>query len=283
MSIIQNASIEDVTRLLGLFPIAQLKTVWDIAGKKDEICRTVASQTESRGQVEAFVADHFSCCKQHVYVFDRPEGTVPAFPPSIGSAVRVHEVVENLAIYVVRVVFNVVLSEPFERAETEFLWPFRVEVKPHYFVVRFVALEKNMETYFDRQFYGLKRSLDEEDLLSDVLSAYPFSLADLHKGVKSAWDDNVIDATRVRYKKPISTASEEMDEMRGVRAFSPTLYEALRNSVLFKTLFTITPNQDLSVACFAVKPAEGFLAFPQYSTVVGGTDDVIEEILARNQ
>ena len=283
MPTIEQASVQDVTRLLSLFPVSQIKHVWNLRGKKDEICAVVAAQPEARGQVETFIDSHFSCCKQHVYVFEQPVGAAPPFPADIGDAEKVREVAGEHALYIVRTQFDVVLSEPFERASVEFLWPFRLDMTPRNLTVRFVALEKNLSAYFDRAYYGTTRTIDEEDVLSDMLQTYGYPLTDLHRGVKAAWHADFMDAIRVRYKKPTSTASEEMDEERGIKAFDAELYEELRPAALFQTVFRVAPAEELSVSALTVKPAEGYLAFPRYSEQVGDTDAVIREILNRNQ
>jgi len=41
--------------------------------------------------------------------------------------------------------------------------------------------------------------------------------SDLHKGVKSLWEDEFMDSPRIKFKKPMSVASEAMDEELGIR------------------------------------------------------------------
>ncbi len=283
MPIVEEASIEEAARLLALFPVAHIKQVWaGIPGKKEELCAAIAGQADSRPQVVAFINNHFSCCRQHVRVFERPQGQLPAFPAALGTAERVHQVAGEYAIYVVRVTFNVYLAEPFANDSVSFLWPFRLEWRDHHFVVRFVALEKNLAAYFDRPYYGAKRTLEEADVLSDVLLTFTYPLSDLHAGVKAAWANDFMDATRVKYKKANSTADETMDEERGIKAYNPQLYAALAQATLFNTRFTVAADHNLSVRVFSVEPNEGYIAFPQYSDAVGHTDEVVRTILDLN-
>src|SRR5579862_2480887 len=71
--ILQNASIQDRKRLLELFSIASIKETWpEIKGTKEEICFAV-SQVASPADVVTFINANLGRCKQHVYIFNRPE------------------------------------------------------------------------------------------------------------------------------------------------------------------------------------------------------------------
>ena len=143
-------------------------------------------------------------------------------------------------------------------------------------------MEKNLSSYFQHPIYGVKRELEEEHVLAHILQVHDCPRVDLHAGVKAAWDEDFMDATRVRYRKPNSTASEEMDQQLGIKAQNPALYQALESAILFKTFFKILPQQNLSVHSVAFRPDEGFMQFPRYSHQVGDTDVVIRKILDLN-
>jgi hypothetical protein len=282
MPLIQTAEAEDVARLLSLYPASKLREVWpQIEGRKEDICKAIADQPAARGQVITFIGAHFTCCRQRVYVFARPPGAVVPFPAMIGEAERVSQTPAHSALYLVRTTLSAILSEPFERVEIGFLWPFRLELGERHFLVRMVTLEKNLSSYVDRPHYGVKQDIDEEALLSDVLQIYQFGLTDLHQGVKAAWRNDAIDATRVKYKKPHSTASEAMDEERGIKAHNRDLYDALAHATLFQTTFKVLDRS--SVSLFVATPAEGLLIFPRQSETVGDSDALIQRILEENQ
>ncbi len=152
-------------------------------------------------------------------------------------------------------------------------------------VVRFVVLEKNVSSHYGgRKAYIESRSVEEDSVLQLVASSFRDELkpTDLHKGVKKLWGDGFIDATRTRYKKPISTASETMDEERGIREKNPELYDTLLKSTLFNTLFRIHADKGSTVSAFWTDPSKGSIDFPSYSKQVGDTDYVVDEILRNN-
>ena len=282
MPILAGASVQDRKRLLELFPVADLRQVWaGIPGNKAEICQAVAEQPNVDA-VANFVDAQFSCCRQHVYVFEAvdPDAPAVAFPAALGECEQV-TAVHGRALYMLRSVSQVILKDPLEETTLEFLWPVRVEVQTPYVVVSCVMLEKDFGAYFDRPFYVGNRGVDEKDVVGGFSSALSLKPADLHKGIKKLWDEGFMDSPRTKYKKTKSLASETMDEELGIREHNPDLYAVLVDTPLYNTLFAIAADKETSVSVFSADPSKGTLAFPRYSKV-GDTDVVIREILQNN-
>lgn len=277
MGIIELADHQDIKRLCELFPIASLRQDWPAhKGTKEEICSAIAEEHDA-AHILRFVESHFSCCKQHVYAFVRTP-TTTGLPDTLLDGEKVLGTKEY-AVYIIRCKYSVVLKNPLEEATLEFLWPVRVEVTPNYLIVRFVVLEKNLSSYFDRYSHVSTRSVDEKTVLQ---TAFPLSAADLHKGVKKLWADDFMDSSRVEYKKPMSTAQEEMDEQRGIKKSNPRLYAAVAEAPLFNAVFQISPSANITVSAFTANPSRGYIRFPRYSENPGDTDFVIREILRHN-
>lgn len=281
MPILADASVQDIKRLLELFPIADLRQVWDLPGSKGELCQAVADQRNNEA-IKNFVDGHISCCKQHVYVFTPPDGTAPALPDTIEGGERVHEAAGDHALYLVRSITTIVLKNPLLETTLEFLWPIRVQIADAHLIVRFVVLEKDLGAYFEGSYYVGDRGLDEKDIIASMVRGHDLAAADLHQGVKALWANGFMDSSRTKYKKPISLASEAMDEERGIREYNPELYAVLTESPLYNTLFVINPDRALTVSTFSVDPTRGTLAFFRYARA-GDTDIVIREILRHNQ
>jgi hypothetical protein len=280
--ILQNASIQDRKRLLELFPSASIKESWpEIKGTKEEICFSVA-QAATPDQVITFVNANLGRCKQHVYIWDRPAQAM--LPTAIVGGELVHLNAPNdQALFVVRTKYTVVLKDPLEEVELDFLWPIQIRLKPGNLVVRFVALEKDVKSYFPaRQCYVVRKSIEEKTVLDD-LAFSNLDRTDIHKGIKALWDNEFMDSFRAKYKKPKSLASEAMDEELGIREHNPELYDVLLDSVLLNTSFLISETQDCGVSAFSADCAGGYLSFPRYSEGNKDTDFVIDEILGHNQ
>jgi hypothetical protein len=280
MAALDTASDQDVKRLLELFPSVNLRKAWPgIKGSKEELCFAVAQQL--RNEVIDFVDETFSCCKQHVYVLDQKPDEPVGAPAEVAGAQAAKVVPNSHSLYVVRVKHRVVLRDPLEETSIDFLWPVRVEASAQHLVIRFVTLEKNLGSYFDRPYYVGDRDVDEKDIVPPMTNG--LVPADLHKGVKKLWGDGFMDSHRTSFKKPTSRASEAMDEERGIRENNPELYALLQDTPLYNTIFTVPPEKDSTVSVFSVDPTRGYIAFPRYSDTVGDTDFVIREILKNNQ
>lgn len=289
MPILQTASIQDLKRLLDLFPLTSLRRRWpELKGTKEELCYEIAGRRDVDTLVQ-FLDEYISCCRQHVYVFshDIDRGVPPEIELIDGE--RILETEDNnrlRALYVIRFGYTVILKEPLEEATLEFLWPLRLEFTREHLIVRFVILEKNIGSYFEgRSLYVDRRSIEEKGVLTQIRAAFGGRLtpADLHKGVKELWEADFMDSSRTRYKKSISTASEAMDEERGIKEHNPELYAALVESPLLNTMFRVAPREGFSVTAFSVDPSEGAVTFPRYSDNPGDTDYVVNEILRHNR
>lgn len=280
MPILQNASVQDRKRLLELFSIASLKEGWpDIKGTKEEICFAVAGQATPT-QAITFMLAQFGRCKQHVYIFNRTPD-VAAIPNAVIGGERVYSVGNDLGLYIVRTSYSVVLKDPLEETELEFLWPIKIQFKPEHLLVRFVALEKDVKSYFDRQCYVVRKSIEEKTVFQDW-GFMNLPRTDLHQGIKTLWGNGFMDSPRAKFKKPMSLASEAMDEALGIREHNPELYDVLQDSVLLNTLFAIPEEQQCGVSAFLADCTGGYLAFPRYSEGERDTYFVIEQILANN-
>jgi hypothetical protein len=278
--ILENASNAELRRLLELFPIADVRHAWPHhKGTKEDLCEAVAD-TRKYEEIADFIDANFSCCKQHIYIYSRGESSKHP-PRAIPGGERIRQARAAYSLYIAKSCYKVVLDDPFEIVTIDFLWPIRMDVIDGYLIVRFVTLQKNLRTYFERSHIGSKRTGDERAILASVedLAVEP---ADLHKGVKKLWDDGFMDASRAKYKKPTSTAWEAMDQARGIKAHNPALYRSLQTAVLHDLFFRVL-DRGTTVSAVLANPSEGYLAFPRYTDKKGDTDLVISEILRCNQ
>jgi len=147
-----------------------------------------------------------------------------------------------------------------------------------YLIVRFVVLEKNVSSYFDRAAYVAGKSLTEETVLAGIAGG--FTPADLNKGLKKLWADGYIESTRSRFKKKYSTSSETMDEERGIKEHYPDLYAIMQEAPLYTKLFEVNDEKN-SVENFSADPSHGIIGFTSYSER-GDTDAIIGNIISNN-
>jgi len=282
MPAFQNASKSDIRYLLELFPIANLRAAWKGGKKnKEQFCAEVAA-TRSKKEITEFIAENIYSCKQHVHIFSLGEDKTITFPEEILGGERILHAANVSALYIVKVRHKVILSDPLDDDYIDFLWPILIEILPEHLLVRIVSLEKDLQSHFQRPCIVRSRSVAESGVLS-ALKGLHQGPVDLHKGIKKLWENGFMDATRTKYKKPHSQASETMDEALGIRTFYPELYETLKLSTLFSTLFVIDPKAKCGVSAMSATPLNGFLTFPRYADATNGTGYVVEQILQHNK
>jgi hypothetical protein len=259
--------------------VTSLRHAWpDLKGTKDEIGFAIAA-TKDYARISAFVCEHLSCCKQHVYVLQTKPGA--ALPVTILGE-QATTSATNTSLFILRVRYEVVLRDPLEETTIDFLWPILVEMQPDFncALLRLVVLEKGVSQYFDRNCYVPGRSIDEKDVVSEV-EAWSAGRVDLHKGIKALWDTGFMDSPTAKLQKALSMASETMHEELGIREHNPELYEQILESTLLSALFSVTDEKH-GISVFSAQPSLGYLVFPRYCAK-GSTDFVISEILKHNQ
>ena len=277
---IETATIEELERLLVLFPVRVLRDEWaHIEGTKDDLCREV-TQSFDKGEIIEFVDKNFLRCKQHVYIYEAPE--LESLPETIAGG-GIQELCDGVeALYLSRLTHRVLLWDDVIEKEISFLWPVHIRLANEHLVVRFITLEKNLQTYLGQRYSPRSRSVKEEDILDGLASTLGLAISDLHAGVKALWASDFFDAFRVRFKSPHSTTTEEMDEEMGIKQHNPQLYALIRDAELFRTHFKVMPRDGVAqcVGTVITEPSKGHLSFTSYSEA--GDEDtgfVVDEII----
>jgi len=282
VAILATAPVQEIKHLLELFPIDNIRDKWPhLKGNKAEISKAIA-EARDVAAISKFLNDNLSCCKQHVYIFSHEEDV--HLPSSLPSGEQLLSTPGVQSTYLVRVRYRVYLSNPLEEKTLDFLWPVRIDLLPKHLVVRFVVLERDIGTYFDREYQLGGRSIDEDDILACLAASGHLSPTDLHKGIKKLWADDFMDCHRAKYKKPISVASEAMDREKGIKKNNPELYKVLRKSTLLNAVFHVSPDgaTPCTVSAFSTEPPVGFVGFTRYTEKREDTDLVIGKILESN-
>ncbi len=290
MPILKTSSVNELSQLLDLYPVANLRENWPSAQTetKETLCLSVAGARRI-AEIEKFIDEYLSCCKQHVYVFSH-NGTLSRLPTiKLPEAEKVRETVERSRVqilYLIKYEYIVVLFDPLRAVSFGFLWPVRLDFTSKHLVVRFVTLEKNIGSLTTQEVYVGRKGLEERTILqmmrdsvSDELLLKP---VDLQKGVKELWGMGFMDCFQVRFKKKLSTAAEWMDEEKGIKEYNDSLYQEIEEAHLFKTLFHVSEKAGSSVSVLSIDPPKGFIVFPRYSVVRGDTDHVVNEIIRLN-
>lgn len=292
MPLLTSASVHQIQTILDLFPITTLKEEWDIKGLKDEICLEIAG-TKNRNEISTFIHDNLNVCKQHVYVFQNNSDLQDALELSLPDSEKINEAVTDSGVIKTFLskhrVEIVLLTEQTQRKTVEFILPLQIIYSDEYIILRFVIFERNFHTFYK----GIevlplrKRDNREEEMIKAFMdqaisSRVRIHRADLHKGIKTLWENDWMDSCKIKYKDADSTNAKNMNENKGIKASNPTSYDEIKDHTLYNCYFTTSENDGKLPVSFTADASEGYIAFTSYSKNFGDYDYVVEEILKHN-
>jgi hypothetical protein len=282
MPVIAEASVEQIRRLLELFPSSAIKTEWPgVKGeKKDGACEIIAG-TGDRDRVGRFVISNFSHCRQHVLLMQQltadadPLAVFPA-PELLGIAPT------EKSFYLSVVPYTTYLLSPMEECHVDVLWPLRVERRDRVVAISTIVLERDPKNYSGRPCIKAIRNFDEKKVPMQ-LASLGFLPLDINMGVKALWESKFMDAFRVSYKKTTSVATEVMDEEAGLRDTAPEVYEQITSKPLLNTSFKPAEESEVNLGPFLINATQGRIGFTSYTDELGDVDALVDAVLAANQ
>lgn len=298
-----NYSSEDLKRLLDLFPARVLSDYWSGVSSmtKDETTEHVANNV-SANQVFDFAFDKLDCCKLYVLVLEH--GVSGSLPSSMlndplqintgGQSKSVTLVKSDTSseeyLYIFDQIYNVWFDSIAGSKKAKFLWPLRVRRYDDCFIIQMTKLSKAIQTYFpNRDVVTHRRNYTRNNLSTLVVNylgqgGFSITRADLHRGIKALWAQDVIDAFESQFKTSYSVAREVLDENTLIKRDVPQLYNEVKNKPLYDASFQLLnpSNHGLSLEGFRVKPSEGELEFPRFTNNAREVDYVVEKVIDNN-
>jgi hypothetical protein len=291
ISVLTSASAQQLKRLLELFPVTNLRSYWSsLSGTKEQISMAVAG-TRNINLILNFIDENVSSCKQHVFILSHNGNALTSNNFKIPGATVVkttNSENEKRIIFILEVNYEVVVKEPLGVETISFFVPVRLTITAENVVVSFVILEKDFGSYFTGGYHTAKRQGLNEKQIADLLciglqDELELEHTDIHKGIKELWESGRIDVSRLKFKKGISTTTEDIDEGKGIKEFVPEIYEKAKDAPILTQLVHIKDfGDDFSIQHFTCSPSDGFLAFTTYSERAGDTDYVVQEIIKHN-
>lgn len=296
-------SSEDIKRLLDLFPARVLSDYWNgVSSMTKEETTEHISKNVSDNLVFDFAFEKLDCCKLYVLVLEHGiSGPLPAsmlndpLQLSAGNQTGSVTLVKSDTnredyLYIFGQVYNVWFESTAGHQKTRFLWPLRVRRYDDCFIVQMTKLSKAIKTYFpNKEVVTHRRNYTRNNLSTLVVDCLrqggsSISHADLHRGIKTLWAQDVIDAFESQFKTSYSVAREVMDEDTLIKRDVPQLYKEVKNLPLYDASFQLLnpSNHGLSLEGFRVKPREGELEFPRFTNNAGEVDYVVEKVIDKN-
>lgn len=282
-----NARLE---RLLGLYSVKKVSHHFGSKERtKEGIVREVVDNN-NRDEIVNFAFQHHATTKQHIEIFEHSHVDPSKLPSEPLGLPRLEKqersASETTWFYLVELSYTIFLRDPLERTSLEFLWPIRVRCTPTILELSFTVMEKDLTSRFDAgRMVKTLRALEEKTLSARLLSGLELPdsrVADLNRGVKSLWEDGMIDGGAASFKQPLGTTRHTMDEQGLLRHDAGERYQEMVDKPLFNCALKWTGGGDVSIDHFGAEPTQGKLHFGTFSDLGTGADYVVREILRRN-
>ena len=282
-------------RLLWRFPKSSLDSFHVAIGKNGkgvQIEAIVEKATDD--ELCEFVVRRFGLLRQHVHLFQLPPHLTRAlddqqslFGDGAGPYATRHGE-ERHYTYILPLTYRVYFSDPFDEVKVPFLWPVRLIAAPDHVRVHFAMISPELRAHVDRDYETASRSPRNRNQLlerAQLLLGRQFVSLDVNGGVKSLWEDDVVDAQKAQYKRPNSTAKEVMDEAFTIKQHDRDRYEQIILSVLYDCTFKFLPGATglARMGYFTANPAFGTFAFRRQSKANHMVDEFIADVLERNR
>lgn len=286
---INNSDLEIKKRLLKAFSVDSLKMVFNLTHSKERQAGLINNIVNSHNAsiLNNIIFDNFSLLKQYVYTYETNlvlnDNWLDKHPNFIN-----HQLISNS-----HSIFNLLIPIKYigynqtkkYMDEFDFLVPVQLHRRKKILTIHINILERDISTITPDKIIGASRNINDDIILADIIKfANPILLYkyDLNKGIKKLWEDDEIEAIKVKFKKEKSTSQEIMDESNlGIKKEMPKEYAELIKTPLRHTTFRLIKQKNL-VNFFVIDPTTGifnFSVFPPYSE---GINDLIDLVLSNN-
>jgi hypothetical protein len=290
-ALLPSSSIEEIARLLDLFPVSSVREYWPkLSGHKGDLIRLVAENQPHEDIIE-FVQEHIAYCKQHIYFYAHEGGFAKSPNLNLPGTVLASSWKEQpwqKHLFLTRYHYTVVLRENVTVIEIPFIWPFTIEYTAEYLIVRFVIMEKSVSSYLDgKSFFKAEKSIEEDGILNAIIGVSEGDevpkMLDFNKGIKHLWETDVVDAKRVRFLTGISSSLEVMNKGKLVKKHFRKQYNEAMKCPLLKSHFITNKADGIVDLDFTADPNNGFVGFGKFLDGKGDAEYVVREILRHNK
>ena len=282
LATLKNATRDDLSRLLDLFPLSTLKEEWThLKGTKEEICLQIASQPDE-ARIVKFIMANFTRCRLHTYIFHPRTEDHKDLEAALKDVDSIGPAGGGDRFFLGEAKFTVLVRNPdFKQVEVSLLWPMRVQYLKGATLINFIVLERDVKTLFDGEVLNVRRQIEEKSIV-EAIRFNQYAPLDLNKGVKALWAQDLMDAFKTKFKKTRSTTTESMDKEKGIKATDPELYKDMQLRPMFETMFRVAPKAGSAVEVFQVNPTDGIIKMTRYTERPGDSNELVGKILQAN-
>jgi hypothetical protein len=283
-----NSSVEINKRLIKVFSVSALKEVFNLNEYKEKQAELVERviETTSVTIINQTVFNNFSLLKQHVYLFDFLGIIADSWLDNHPYFHSKNKISSSHSVY--NLLFPVTIEFFNKTSRTiqniQFIIPVQINKKNTKLIIHINILERDVSAIIEDKVISTTRDFNDDTILNSIIqSANPARLtkSDLNRGIKKLWENDEVDAFKVKFKKSKSTSMEIMDEDKLLKRDMPAVYNELIKTPLIQTTFKVLKQNNL-LNYFVVDPTKGVFYFSIYPQHHNGINDLIDLVLTNN-
>ncbi len=229
-----NSSVEINKRLIKVFSVSALKEVFNLNEYKEKQAELVERviETTSVTIINQTVFNNFSLLKQHVYLFDFLGIIADSWLDNHPYFHSKNKISSSHSVY--NLLFPVTIEFFNKTSRTiqniQFIIPVQINKKNTKLIIHINILERDVSAIIEDKVISTTRDFNDDTILNSIIqSANPARLtkSDLNRGIKKLWENDEVDAFKVKFKKSKSTSMEIMDEDKLLKRDMPAVYNEL--------------------------------------------------------
>lgn len=286
-----NTERDKIRRLLHHLPYTTLKSCYNYSGNRQEIIDQIVDDNPLELIKNVFI-NNFNWTKQYIHIYS----TEVVFTPAIMNNFPFHifRRTEDNALGVFRYSFwnefvvNVILFNEFANAQVVYLQPFQIVFKDNLMFLHITKIEDDALTFFQEDRSPRKAGIENgHDSIKKILDNYFYdnlgiSMYDLNKGTKELWENDIIDARKLKYKDSSSIETSIMDEQYTFKNRYPERFQSIMEKPLERTQYKNISGNDNLCEAIEIEPVLGFINILRFPKSENQIRNVVNEILNRN-
>lgn len=284
-------------RVLRLFPVRNIVEYFETEEKKQDKAIIEICSSNTTRQVYQYVKDNFELTKQNVNVYSISNryASRQLISNNDLSAIILQQEYRNgnFTLTGYHKIVNTITFFDGNQVRTEDIklrQPFKIFIEGNYLIISVTKLESNPKTYFDNPVSIISSTGGRFDsiIIQNILDYFDTNFrlrprqADLNRGIKHLWSNDVIDAKELSFRKTASRAKEVMDEDSLFKDRYPREYADVMRSPLELCIFRYVRGDEEWPKHFTCDPQVGKISFTLYSEDINQVKNVVDGIIANN-
>jgi len=286
-----------LSRLLRLFPVNHLKDKFESEERlQDNIIGDILLKNNQQG-INDFVVDNIDFTKKSVHVYSiknkyqhKQNISSNDLGLEILSQTSANGVFSLIGYHKLK--YDAIIYDQTGKKTVSifFKQPIKIVIDKFYLIIELTKVETNLKAYFtnDIDLVSSKRVIDDTHAIHAILTYFDSqfkirpSKADINKGIKFLWKNDIIDGKELAYRKTSSRTKEIMDGEELFKNKYPVEYKDIMKNPIESCIFRYLLENDDFPSHFTCDVSSGVLSFTIYPKAVNQISNVINEIIKNN-